>query len=539
MPFSLRAICARAGAAGEYATAMARLARDLPPFVRTTLTLDEAKARVRQQLALREQRLLALVERGIYAHPSSPFLALLRHAGCELGDVRALIHAEGIEGGLRVLADRGVYITFDEMKGMRETVRGSFRRTFTPNDFNNPLMRPHLFVYTGGSGRSPSRVPYSLPFVEDWAVSGAVVQDAHGVQRPRQVCWWPVPMAQLISSARMGNPTLRWFYPVHPLPAIARLAAYYVAGVGRLAGVRLPLPERCDLERPAPLATWLAKQLESGDPIVLWTLTGLGARLGLAATELGLDLTGVTLLVSGEPVTEDRRRQIEGSGARLVVVYGSMDVSASGYSCATPTAVDDVHMMTHRCAVYPRPRPAMVGGPVVNALMATTISRAVPKIAFNTEMGDYAELEERDCGCGLGELGLRTHMSEIRSFEKLTGEGVTFARSNLEQIVEQILPDRFGGTSMDYQLAEERTADGVTHLVIRVDPAVPGLDESALRTFLLTELGRTSLIDRYQAEIWRNAGILDVRRETPLPTRGGKVLPFRLLDASTGVGRSS
>ena len=50
--------------------------------------------------------------------------------------------------------------------------------------------------------------------------------------------------------------------------------------------------------------------------------------------------------------------------------------------------------------------------------------------------------------------------------------------------------------------------------------------------------GGTSLIDRYQADMWRNAGILEVRREAPIPTRGGKVLPFLLRDAAPSNTRT-
>jgi hypothetical protein len=514
----------------EYAAAMARLGRDLRPYVRTPLAREQAQARLRHNLANREQRLLSLVEQGIYCQPRSPYLKLLRHAGCELGDFRALIGQAGIEGGLKILADRGVYVTFEEMKGLRETVRGSGRFTFQPSDFDNPLVRPHLFMYTGGSGGRPTRVPYSLAFIEEWASSGVIVLEAHGVSEPRQVVWWPVPMAQILASARLGNPTLRWFYPVHPLPPMVRLAARYIALVGRLAGCRLPRPERCDLERPEPLAAWLAEQLRDGHPMVVWTLTGLGARLGLAATAAGLDLRGSTFMVAGEPVTDERRRQMEASGAQLVVVYGSIEISAPAYSCATPLVSDDLHAMVDRFVMFPRPRPAISGGPVVNALLVSSLSPAAPKLAFNAEMGDYGRFEERECGCLLGELGLRTHLSEIRSFEKLTGEGVTFARSNLEQILDRALPARFGGTGFDYQLAEEEAASGATRLVLRVSPTIGAVDEAAVRSVFLEELGRANVLDQYQAEIWRNAGTLEIHRERPLATRGGKVLPFRLLD---------
>jgi len=136
---------------------------------------------------------------------------------------------------------------------------------------------------------------------------------------------------------------------------------------------------------------------------------------------------------------------------------------------------------------------------------------------------------ERDRGCLRGALGLRTHLSEIRSFEKLTGEGVTFARTNIQKILDEILPARFGGTSLDYQLAEEEAPTGATRLVLRVSPLVDELDEAALRAALLTELERGGLTERYHVGLWRSVGTVEIRREPPLATRAGKVLPFQLL----------
>jgi hypothetical protein len=124
---------------------------------------------------------------------------------------------------------------------------------------------------------------------------------------------------------------------------------------------------------------------------------------------------------------------------------------------------------------------------------------------------------------------MRTHLSEIRSFEKMTGEGVTFARSTLEQILEEQLPARFGGSSVDYQLVEEETREGSARLILRVRPGIGPVDEAALRAALLEAIGQGSPVSRYQAGMWRNAGTIEVRREAPIATRAGKVLPFQIL----------
>jgi hypothetical protein len=186
-----------------------------------------------------------------------------------------------------------------------------------------------------------------------------------------------------------------------------------------------------------------------------------------------------------------------------------------------------MHLLVQHLGVIERPRAALEGGPSVDALLFTLLTPAASKIALNVETGDYARVEDRDCSCLLGELGLRTHLSDLRSFEKMTGEGVTFARSNLEQILEDVLPARFGGTSIDYQLAEEEAPDSSTRLILRVSPSVGPVDSRELQATLLAELARGGPLAAYHAGLWRNAGTVEVRREAPIVTRQGKVLPLQ------------
>ena len=42
----------------------------------------------------------------------------------ELGDLRALVKREGLEGALRRLREQGVYVRFEEFKGREPIVRG-------------------------------------------------------------------------------------------------------------------------------------------------------------------------------------------------------------------------------------------------------------------------------------------------------------------------------------------------------------------------------------------------------------------------------
>ncbi len=526
---SVESAMRRARELGDDAAMLARMTRDLPGYLRTTLTLDEVRALLRHRMATREQRLMTVVERAIYGSDRSPYRALLRHAGCELGDFRALVSREGIEGALTILAGQGVYVTFDEFKGQAEAVRGSRRFRFERQEFDNPLIRPHGVRYTGGSGGRPSRVGYTLPFLDEWAIEIGALLESHGLRRPRQAYWWPIPLIWMIVAARLGHRPIAWFYPVHPLPWVARLAASHAALVARLAGRRFPLPERCDLDQPGQMVGWIARQLRSPEPLVLWTMPSAGARLGVAAREAGVDLRGLTLMVAGEPVTDARRRPMEEAGAQVIVWYGNVELSGQSFACAEPTASDDVHVMLDRFAHTVWLRPASPGGPTVESALFTSLSPQAGVIALNFEPGDYTRVEERDCGCLFGEVGMRTHLSEIRSFEKMTGEGVTFARSSLEQILEEQLPAIFGGSSVDYQLVEEETAQGSARLVLRVRPDIGPVDEAALRATLLEAIGKGSPVSRYQAGMWRSAGTIEVVREAPIATRAGKVLPFQML----------
>src|SRR5881396_1532753 len=106
----------------ERAAMLARLARDLPPFLRHPLSAALAAEIVRQRLETRADRFLRLAERAIYAYPRSPYRRLLRAAGCEPGDLRSLVARDGLDGALGQLADRGVYISSDEFKARHQIV---------------------------------------------------------------------------------------------------------------------------------------------------------------------------------------------------------------------------------------------------------------------------------------------------------------------------------------------------------------------------------------------------------------------------------
>ena len=519
----------------EDAAMLGRLGRDLPRYLRRPLSIEEARRRVRLGVEQRERRFLALLDRVVYGYPRSPYRALLRHAGCERGDLHALVAREGLEPALRHLAGLGVYVSFDEFKGRREAVRGSARFAFSERDFDNPLP-PYCYVeLTGGSRGRPTRVGRSLGAVTDMASSFALALEAHGVTSPRAFFWNGAGLSWAFAHLKLGNPIERWLYPIAPLPGLARAAHRYVAVLARLAGARIPPLEYCDVQEPERVVDGLVRARPGERPIVVNSTASSAVRVASAAAAMGRSLAGVTFHTRSEPLTPTRWRAIEESGARALPDYAAVELSSIAYACGAGIGADDMHLNVDRYAAIERERAVFEGGPRVDALLFTTLSPHAPKMALNVELGDSARVERRACGCSLGALGLTTHLSGIRSFEKLSSEGTTFARSNLLQILEEILPARFGGSAVDYQMVEEEGTDGSALLVLRVHPRVGEPDEGALRATLLQELGRGGMVDEYQVELLRRAASIVVRRLPPLTTQAGKVLPFHLA-RTTAVG---
>jgi hypothetical protein len=516
---------------GEHLMMLARLARDLSPFLRAPLGVDEARSYVTNGVARREERFLHLVERAVYGVPRSPYRRLLAAAGCELGDVRALVAHEGLQGALTILADKGVSVTFDEFKGRRPVVRGSSVFRFAEADFDNPLERAHYVMLTGGSRGRPARVRRSLASVNDLASMYTLVLDAYGIVQPRNVYWVGAPLTWALVHLKLRQPIDAWLYPIRSLPATALAAMWSIVMLARLAGYRLPQPRYRDLDDSDRVAVFLATRARAGQPVVVNTVVSSAVRVSAAAAAMGMRLDGVTFLCRSEPLSASRRRYLDEVGAVALPEYATIELPFIAYGCARGNGADDVHLCSDRYAVIQHERPVFGGGPIVDALLFTSLSPHAPKIALNAETGDSARVEARECGCLLGANGLTTHLSEIRSFEKLSSEGTSFARSNVSQIIEERLPKCFGGTALDYQIVEEERPDGATRLVLRVHPGVRGgapMDTAAVRAELLEGLAREGIVDQFQARLIERAGSIEVVRLPPLATRAGKVLPFHL-----------
>ena len=220
--------------------------------------------------------------------------------------------------------------------------------------------------------------------------------------------------------------------------------------MARLYGVKVPRPEPLRMDEVSKVARWAQETLATRGPCVVKCSPSMALRVSVAARQAGIDLTGVTFFGGGEPLTEAKKAGIAATGARAFAKYHMSEAGMIGAACMRPHGPNDQHIMKGELAVIQAPRE--VGDRVIDALLLSNLLRTSPRILLNVEIDDYGVMEERRCGCPLDELGLHTHIRDVRSFKKLTAEGMTLVGSEMEQVLEYDLPARFGGSALDYQL---------------------------------------------------------------------------------------
>jgi hypothetical protein len=508
----------------------ARFLLEIPGFLRRPVREPAARAALARRLAARETAFLSLARQAVYANARSPYRALLQQAGCEYGDLEALVRRDGLEATLRSLFRHGVYLTVDELKGRRAVVRGSTALTVDSRGLRSPIARASVPARTGGSRSAGSAAPLALEFVRVQAEDLALLMNARGGFGWR-CATWAVPggtgiLFVLLCAAATGRAPERWFSPVNPrdgrLHARYRWSARALAGMAWATGHAMPAPEHAPLDGPDPVAMWMAGVLREGATPHLWTSSSAAVRLVLRAQALGLSLAGARFLLSMEPVTAARVATLRAAGAEALPTFGSMDTGGPiGLGCLQPAAPDDVHLLHDLHAaiqVGPEPGPLPPG-----ALLLSTLSPAAPVLLLNVSLGDRAVMAARRCGCPLETLGWPTHLDAIRSFEKLTAAGMTFADGDVVRVLEEVLPARFGGGPSDYQLVEADGAAGGT-LRLLVHPRLGALDSQRIIEVFLAAIGPGSGAERVMSLTWREGGLVGVERRPPVATASGKIL---------------
>lgn len=502
----------------------------LPRFFLKPLSLAECYALVRRRVEEREVNFLAQLRRAVYSNPRSPYYKLLRHADCAYGDLEGIVRQKGLEKTLRKLSDAGVYISIEEYKGRKPVERPGLSLQTKPEDFDNPHVAAVREETSSGSRSKGVRNRLDFGYLADEAAAAGVMFDNLGFYGGPFVLCHNI-IAVFLVSTKGGTAPTKWFMPLSGKRN--KLASYYGVMVGKSLGYPIPWPERFTRQEADHVAQWLAQEKRTVPRMIVWTSASSAVRICLAARESGLDISGTHFITGSEPLTRAREQTIRAARCTATARYASTETGRMGYGCTNSTE-DDVHVLKGAVAVTQQARRVGSTGVTVNALRITSLLPTAPKILINLEIGDYGTLETRRCGCKFDELGLTDHLSHIRSYEKLTSEGMTFFAGDLVRVLEEVLPSRFGGGPLDYQAIEEEGKDGLSHLNLIVSPKVGKIEEKMLVRTVLEELTRNGGPSQMMARVWKEAGTVQVRREEPRPTKGGKVFSFQVETKQAG-----
>ncbi len=507
---------------------LARLSFRVPGLLKKLVTPEEAQRSIEEGMKIRSERFLAHIERNVYQNPISAHRKLLDAAGCEFADVKQLVSREGIEEALRILADSGVYVSFEEYKGRQPAVRGSQSLQLTGEGFRNPRNTDHLTSTSGGSRGRPVRIGIDVNNISQMTPYWVVFFAENGCLGSPLILWTPGHagvVARQLSCAKGGQRMTHWFVAERMTRLRNRwYAAAVHSVVGKIAG--FPPPEYVPYNQPERILDRLAPLLAAGQTPCMNTAPSAAVKLSVAAQTRAISLSGLTFLLGAEPLTPARRVLIEESGAKAVMLYGSTEAPWVGGQCQNPEYADEIHVLSDRYAIIParRAKPAPAAG--AETLLITSLLPTSSTILLNTDIGDRAFLYTRDCGCLYARLGSRLCLHTIRSSDKVTSYGVTFQVADFYKVVEEVLPHRFGGGAGDYQLVETENEGGFQHYTILVNPELPGIDETTLRSAFLTETAKLRNAYGMMVLLWEKENAVSVRRGQPIASPRGKVFPF-------------
>ena len=504
--------------------------------------IEQARKILKERVSHRHENFLTLLERGVYNYQKSPYLPPLRNQKIALEDIKKWVESEGIGQTLLKLQSEGIYFTVDEFKGKTKVERKGLIFETNEKAFDNPFVSEAYEVRSGATRSAGTRIRIDYDYLTQRSLYDAFILNLHGSLTSPIANWFPVfPGAPGINSslrfARIGNPPRRWFSQVEKSNLKVnwekRWGVSYIFFMSRLMGVPLAKPEYINLNKAHDIATWAAAMLQEHANCVIYTFASSAVRVCMAAQEAGLNIKGTRFFVTGEPLTPQKRKEIEESGGRAVPIYGISEAGVIAAGCPQPYLdSDSCHLLMDTNAVITHRLMPSHSDTEVDSFLFTSLLYESPKILLNVGMGDYGMVCTDPCLCEFGQMGFDVHLSRIRSYEKLTGEGVTFVDTDLINIIENELPSRFGGQSTDYQLVEEEDARGLTRLRLLISPRVGNVDEQGIvETFIqLLKKGECSPESWAQSgtDIWAQARTLRVRREYPIPTRSGKILPFHI-----------
>ena len=522
---------------------MLSLAKGLREFFREQITPEQAKEEIKKALGNREERFLELMLAKIYERPDSPYLKLLRLAGCEFSDLTSHVHSYGLERTLEQLAKEGVYLTSDEFKGKREVVRGGQSFEVSPEDFQCQNSPSGFVTQSSGTRNRPVKAFLSLDWLAARTATIGVFFEAHGLLHSAHAIYEPIlPVGtginNLLYNGKLGIPTERWFATQVPVASWLErnyhlLSTHAIIAMGRRLGASFPRPEFLHVNETHHIVDWMSAKRGQGTPCCVKTTASNAVRIARTAKQLGITLEGVKLICGGEPFTDFKRKILEESGASTTSRYAHGGGLNVGAGCANPTDTDDVHVNEHLLCLLPHPEPLAGTMPPIHPLLFTTLHPLAPRLLLNVQNGDYASLARKNCGCAMERAGLTLHLNRIRSYEKFTSEGMNYFYGDVFDFIERLLPSEFGGGPGDYQLVEEEDNMGQSRLTLFVDQKVGELNEGKLLSRLKERLSQGPKGNKFMTQLWQDTGTFRVLRKAPYASGRGKILPLHICRAET------
>ena len=506
-----------------------RFFMDLPFFMRRRLNSAQARKVINERAANRGILFLDTCRRAIKG--GSPYARLFEWAGCTLGDIEELVKSVGLDQALRKLYSQGVYLTGEEFKAQRPVVRGSASFMVQPDQLRNPEAAYHIPTLTGRSRGQGTAVLNDMENFWESAPNSLVSLDVHGRHKWAQ-SHWQVPgsgvLGRIVEMNMIGLPPKRWFSQVDPIPAGLHPRYEWSEKIfiwgSRLGGVKIPTPQFVSMQDLTPITDWLFGVLARGKTPHVYTTVSSAVRLCLFALEKDIPLAGTFFTVLGEAVTKARVDVFKKAGVQFVARYSSMEAGLMGFNCHHSSAPDDMHVIRDRVALIQAGTGQTASGLPPKSLLVTTLTTRNPFDFINFSTGDQADMQQMDCGCPLEGIGWSPHIKNIRSFEKLTGGGITFLDYDLIRVLEEVLPQRFGGAPTDYQMVEDEDSDGLPVLRLLVRPSLGEMNPDEVERVFLNALSHGGGAQKVAAEQWRDGQVLKLERRDPIMTPAAKIL---------------
>jgi hypothetical protein len=517
----------------SYYTAMAR---GLYHYLRTPSPHD-AGALIRQQLQNREEIFLDTVRRAVFSRSDHPYHEMFRLAGCDYQGLADAVRREGLETTLASLHRQGVYLAHDELKGKQAIVRSGRHIPSNDNSFLNPLAQGLMESASSGSRSQGTRTrrstAHQIHCEAYWILKRLECRLAGRAQiELRPILPSIVGLATTLHAARSGRPAECWFTASGTWGDSGhyRVVTGAMVLLANLMGTRVPFPTPLPPNDFAPVAQFIARRRAEGVACVLGGFVSPATRVAAAAIEKGLDISGTFFNMGGEALTYAKRRLIEAAGGEASINYWAHEAGPIGMSCGKMTTGDSVHLLRDSMAAISYRRMAPLAEVEVNSLLFTTLLPFALRVLINAELDDSGVIEPARCDCTFSAAGFTEQIRDIRSFGKLTGQGMTLMGTDMLRILEEVLPERFGGGPGDYQLVEQE-AGRQTRLVLRVSPRTGVTSSDKISEYFLKEI-RKHYGGALAARAWRHAEAVETIIAQPLATANGKVHALHLLGSS-------